>query len=181
VTEFWYFLLPFGPEPSVFSSFVEKRKIRIYKTIIFPVILYGCETWSLIIKEEHRLRVFENRMLRRIFGPRRDDVTGGRRKLHNEELHGLYSSTSIIRIIKSRRMRWAGNVSQMGGKRYVYRLFVGKPEEKRSLGRPRRRWVDNITMDLGEAGWGDVDWIGLVQDSKMWRALVNLVLNLLAP
>jgi hypothetical protein len=92
-------------------------KIRIYKTIIFPVVLYGCETWSLTLREEHRLRVFENRELRRIFGPKRDEVTGEWRKLHNEELRDLYSSPSIIRIIKLRRMSWAGHIAQMGEKR----------------------------------------------------------------
>jgi hypothetical protein len=133
------------------------------------------------LREEHRLRVFENRVLRRIFGPKRDEVTGEWRKLHNEELRDLYSSPSIIKIIKSRRMRWAGHVAQMGEKRNAYRLFVGKPEGKRLLGRPRRRWVDNITMDLGEVGWGDVDWIGLAKDRNRWRALVNSVLNLRVP
>jgi hypothetical protein len=104
-------------------------------------------------------------VLRRIFGPKRDEVTGEWRKLHNEELRDLYSSPSIIRIIKSRRMRWAGHVARMGEKRnaYRYRLWVGKPEGKRPLGRPRRRWVDNIRMDLLEVGLGDVDWIGLAQ------------------
>jgi hypothetical protein len=96
----------------------------------------------------HKLRVFEYRVLRRIFGPKRDEVTRGWRKLHNEELHNLYSSPSIIRIINSMKMRWAGHVTRMGEKRNVYRLLVGKPEEKRSLGRPRRRWIDNIKMDL---------------------------------
>jgi hypothetical protein len=94
--------------------------------------------------------VFENKVLRRIFGPKRDGVMGGWRKLYNEELHNLYSSPSIIRIIKSRRMRWAGHVAWMGEKRNVYRLLVGKPEGKRPLGRPRRRWIDNIKMDLSE-------------------------------
>jgi hypothetical protein len=89
-------------------------KVRIYKIIILPVILYGCETWSLTVREEHKLRVFENRVRRRIFGPKRDGVTGGWRKLHNEELHNLYISPSIIRIIKSRRMKWAGHVARMG-------------------------------------------------------------------
>jgi hypothetical protein len=112
------------------------------------VVVYGCETWSLSLREGHRLNVFENRVLRRIFGQKRDEVTGGWRKLHNEELHNLYSSPSIIRMIKSRRMRWAGNVARMGAKRNPYRILVGKPEGKIPLGRPRRRWVDNITMDL---------------------------------
>jgi hypothetical protein len=89
-------------------------KIRIYRTIILPVVLYGCETWSLTLREEHKLRAFENRVLRRIFGPKRYEVTGEWRKLHNEELHDLYSPPSIIRIIKSRRMRWAGHVARMG-------------------------------------------------------------------
>jgi hypothetical protein len=105
--------------------------------------------------------VFENRVLRRIFGPKVDEVTGEWRKLHNEELRDLYSSSSIIRIIKSRRMRWAGHVARMGRRGRHIRLLVGKPEEKRPLGRPRRRWVDNSRIDLGEVGWGDVDWIGL--------------------
>jgi hypothetical protein len=105
--------------------------------------------------------VFENKVLRRIFGPRRDEVTGEWRKLHNEELHDLYSSSSIIRIVKARRMRWAGHVAQMGEKRNTYRSLVGKPEGRRPLGRPRRRWVGNTRMDLVEVGWDDVDWIGL--------------------
>jgi hypothetical protein len=98
------------------------------------VVLYGCETWSLTVREEHKLRVFENRVSRRIFVPKRDGVTGGWRKLHNEELHNLYSSPSIIIIMKSRRMRWAGQVARMGETRNVYRLLVGKPEGKRPLG-----------------------------------------------
>jgi hypothetical protein len=109
---------------------------------------------SLTLREEHRLRVFGNRVLRRIFGTKRDEVTGEWRKLHNEELRDLYSSPSIIRIIKSRRMRWATHVARMGEKRNAYRLLVGKPEGKRPLGRPRSRWADNIRMDLGEVGWG---------------------------
>jgi hypothetical protein len=150
-------------------------KTRIYKTTILPVVLYGCETWSLTVQEEHKLRVFENRVLR-IFGPKRDRVTGGWRKLHNEELHNLYSSPSIIRIITSRWMRWAGHVARMGGKRNVYRLLVGKPEGKRPLGRPRRRW-----MDVLEIGLNVVDRIGLAQDRYRWRALVNSVMNLRIP
>jgi hypothetical protein len=108
-------------------------------------ILYGCETWSLTLREEHRLRVFENRVLR-ICGPKKDEVTRCWRKLHNEELHNLYSSPSIIRMIKSRRMRWTEHVARMGEKRNAYRILVGKPEEKRPLGRPRHRWMDNVKM-----------------------------------
>jgi hypothetical protein len=119
--------------------------------------------------------------MRRIFGPKKDEVTVEWRKLHNEKLRDLYSSPSIIGIIKLRRMRWAGHVARMGEKRNAYRLFVGKPEGKRPLGRPRRRWVVNIRMDLGEVGWSDVDWIGLAQDRNRWRDLVNSVLNLLVP
>jgi hypothetical protein len=123
-------------------------KIKIYKTIILFVVLYGCDTWSLTLREEHRLRVFENRVLRRIFGPKRDEVTGDWRKLHNEQLRNLYSSPNIIRMIKSRWMRLAGHVARMGEKRNAYRILVGKPEGKRSLGRPRCRWVDNIKTYL---------------------------------
>jgi hypothetical protein len=115
-------------------------KVKRYKTIILPVVLYGCETWSVILREEHRLRVYENRVLREIFGPKKDEVTGEWRKLHDGELHNLCSSQHIIRQIKSRRMRWAGHVARMGGWRNVYRVLVGNPEGKRSLGRPRRRW-----------------------------------------
>jgi hypothetical protein len=123
-------------------------KIKIYKTIILPVVLYECETLSLTLREEHRLKVFENRVLRRIFGPKRDEVTDGCRKVHNEELHGLYSSPSIARVIKAGRMRWAGHVARMGEVRGAYNILVGRPEGKRSIGRPRRRWEDNIKMDL---------------------------------
>jgi hypothetical protein len=122
--------------------------------------------------------VFENRVLRRIFGPMRNEVTGEWRKLNNEELRDLYSLPSIIRIIKSKRMIWAGHVARMGEKRNAYRLLVTKPEGKRPLGRPKRRWVDNIIMDLGEVGWGGVYCIGLAQDRNRWRALVNSELNL---
>jgi hypothetical protein len=105
-------------------------KIRIYKAIILPVVLYGCETWSLTLREEHRLRVFENRALRRIFGSKRDEVTGEWRKLHNEELRDLYSSPSIIRIIKSRRIRFTGHVARMGEKRNAYRLLWESQRER---------------------------------------------------
>jgi len=116
------------------------------------------------LREERKLRVFENMVLRRIFGPRRDEVTGEWRRLHNQELNDLYFSPNIVRVIKSRIMRWAGNVARMGEERGVYRFLVGKLEGKRPLERPRRRWVDNIRMDLQEVGYGYVDWIGLAQD-----------------
>jgi hypothetical protein len=145
------------------------------------VVLYGCETWYLTLREEHRLRLFENGVLRRIFGPKRDEVTGGWRKLHNEELHGLYSSPSIIRVIKVGRMRWAGHVARMGEVRGAYNILVGRPEGRRPLGRPRRRWEDKINMDLREIGFGDVDWIYLAQNRDRWRALVNTVINLRVP
>ena len=125
--------------------------------------------------------MFENMVLRRIFGPRRDGVTGEWRRLHNEELNNLYSSPNIVRVIKSRRMRWAGHVARMGEKMGVYRVLVGKPEGKRPLGRPRRRWMDNIRMDLQEVGCGHMDWIGLAQDRDRWRTLVNAVMNLRVP
>jgi hypothetical protein len=120
-------------------------------------------------------------VLRRIFGSNRDEVTVGWTKLHNDEFRDLHSSPSIIRIIKSRRMRWEGHVARMGEKRNAYRLLVGKPEEGRPLGRPRRRWLDNIRMNHVEVGWGDVDWIGLTQNRDRWRFLVNAVINLRIP
>jgi hypothetical protein len=134
-------------------------KVKIYKPTILLVVLYGCETWSLTLREEHRLRVSENRILRRIFGPKRDEVRGEWRKFHGEELHILYSSPDSIRQIKSRRMRWVGQVACMGEEREMYRVLVGKPEGKKPLGRPRRRWEDEIRMDLRDIGWGSVEWI----------------------
>ena len=135
------------------STLLSKNlKIKIYRLIILPVVLYGCETWSLTLLEERKLRVFENRVLRRIVGPRRDEVTGEWRRLHNEEINDLYPSPNIVRVIKSRRMRWAGHVARMGEERGLYRVLVGKPEGRRPLGRPRRRWADNIRMDLQEVG-----------------------------
>jgi hypothetical protein len=125
--------------------------------------------------------LFENRVLRRIFGPKRDEVTGGWRKLHNEEPHGLYSSPSIVRVMKARRMRWAGHVARMGEMRGAYNILVGRPGGRRPLGKPRCRWEDNIKMDLREIGFGDMDWIHLAQDRDRWRALVNTVMNLRVP
>ena len=122
--------------------------------------MYGCETWSLTLKVECRLRVFENRALR-IFEPKRDEVTGEWRELHTEELNDLYFSPNIVRVIKSRRMRWAGHVARMGETRGVYRVLVGKPEGKRPLGRPRHRWEVSIKMDLQKVGYEGMDWIDL--------------------
>jgi len=145
------------------------------------LVLYGCETWSLTLREERKLRVFENMVLRRIFGPRRDEVTGESRRLHNEELNDFYSSPNIVRVIKSRRMRWAGHVERMGEERGVYRVLVGKPEGKRPLRRPRRRWVDNIRTDLQVVGCGYMNWIGLAQNRDRWRTLVSAVMSLRVP
>jgi hypothetical protein len=121
---------------------------------------------------------FENRVLIRIFGPKKDEVTGEWRKLHNEELPILYSSPDIIRQVKSRRMRWAGHVARIGEERKVYKVLVGKPEGRRPLGRPRCRWEDGVRMDLREIGLGGVDWIRLAQDRDRWRAVVSAVMNL---
>ena len=161
------------------SSLLSKNiKINIYRTIILPVVLYGCETWSLTLREERRLRVSENRVLRRIFGPKRDEVTREWRYLHNEELNDLYSSPNIFRVIKSRKMRWAGLVARMGKRKCVYRVLLGKPEGKKPLGRPRNRWEDNMKIDLQEVVCGGMDWIKLAQDRDRWQVLVNAVMNL---
>ena len=119
--------------------------------------------------------MFENMVLRRIFGPRKDEVTGEWRRLHNEELNDLYFSPNIVRVMKSRRMRWAGHVARMGEDRVVYRVLAGKPEGTGP------RWVDNIRMDLQEVGCGYMDWIGLAQDRNRWRTLVSAVMNLRVP
>jgi len=125
--------------------------------------------------------IFENRVLRRIFRPRRDEVTGEWRTLHNEEPNDLYSSPSIVRMITSRRMIWAGHVARMGERRGLYRVFVGKPEGNRPLGRPRRRWKDNIKMGIQEVGCGGMYWVELAQDRDRWPTLVNAVMNLRVP
>ncbi|KAJ4438750.1 hypothetical protein ANN_14701 [Periplaneta americana] len=172
----------YSVEKLLSSSLLSKNlKVRIYKTVILPVLLYGCETWTLTLREEHRFRVFENKVLRKIFGAKRGEVTGEWRKLHNTELHALYSSPDIIRNIKSRRLRWAGHVARMGECRNAYRVLVGRPEGKRPLGRPRRRWEDNIKMDLREVGYDDRDWINLAQDRDRWRAYVRAAMNLRVP
>jgi hypothetical protein len=125
--------------------------------------------------------VFEKRVLRRVFGPKRDEVTGEWRKLHNEKLNDLYSLPNIVRVVKSKRMRWAGHVARMGEERGVHRVLVGKPEGKRPLGRPRCRWEDNIKMVVEEVGGGRGDWMELAQDRDRWRTLVSTVKNLRVP
>jgi len=140
-------LLSFGAEPFVFQVAIQKFKDKIYRTIIFPVVLYGCEAWSLALREERKVRLFENMVLRRIFGPRRDEVSGEWRRLHNEKLNDLYSSPNIVRVVKPRRMRWAGDVARMGEERGVYRVLVGKPEGNNHWG------------DLGVDGWIILGWI----------------------
>ena len=141
------------------SSLSKNLKIKIYRTIILPVVLYGCETWSLTLKEERKLRVFENMVLRRIFGPRRGEVIEKWRRLHNEELNDLYSSPNIVWVIKSRRMRWAGHVARMGEERGVYRVLVGKLEGKSNWG------------DLGVDGWIILGLISRRWDVGVWTGL----------
>jgi len=125
--------------------------------------------------------VFENRVLRRIFWPKRDEVTLVWGKLHNVELNDLYSPPNFVQVMKSRRMRWTGHTSSVGEGRGMYRVLVGKPEGKRPMGRPRHRWEDNIKMDLQEVGCGGMDQIELAQDRHRWQALVNAVMNLPVP
>jgi len=149
----------------------------MYKILMLPVVLYGCGTLLLTLREERRLRVFEKWVLRRTFGPERDEVTGEWRKLHNEELNDLYSSPSIIRVIKSGRIRWVWHVAHMGERRDLHRVFVGKSERKKPLGKPRRRWEGNIKMDLQEVRRRGMDWMELAQDRDKCRALVKAVMN----
>jgi hypothetical protein len=156
-------------------------KIKIYRIIILPVGLYGCETWSLTLRDERMLKVFENRVLRRVFGPKWDEVTAEWRKLHNEELNDLYSLPNMVRVVKGIIMRWAGHVARMGEGRGVHRILVGKPEGRRSLERTRRRWEDNIKRDLQEVGGGCGDWMERAQDMYSWRALVSTVMNFRVP
>ena len=135
-----------------------------------------------MLREEHRLRVFENKVLRKIFEAKKDELTGEWTKLHNSELHALYSSPNIIRNLKSRRLIWTGKVAYIEQSRNAYRVSVGKPEGKRPLGRPRCRWEDNIEMDLRKMGCDAGDWVHLAEDGwDQWRDYVRALLNLQAP
>jgi hypothetical protein len=144
------FCLPF--------SYQKNLKTKIYKTVILTVVLCGHETWSLTLREESRLRVSENRVLRRIFGPK-SEGDGSCRKFHNDELYRLYSSSNVVRVIKSRRMRWTGHVARMGEERGLYRVWAGRPEGRRPLERPSRRWEDNVKLDLSEKGIDGTNWL----------------------
>jgi hypothetical protein len=146
-------------------------KVKIYNTIILAVVLYGCETWSLILRKEHRLRVFENRVLRGMFGPKGDEVTGERRKLHSGELRNLYKSPNIVKQIKAKRMRLAGHVACKGEDRKLCKVLGEKLEGKRPLGKPRSRWEDGIKLNVRKIGWGGVDSSGSGTDQ--WRYLAN--------
>jgi hypothetical protein len=154
----------FGAESFVFQFAIQSIQIKIYRVIILPVVLFVCGTCSLTLREERRLRVFENRVLRRIFAPNRDELTGEWRKLHNEELYDLKSSPIIVWVFKPRRMRRVGHVARMGDRRGEYRVLVGKSKRKRPLRRPRLRWEDNIKMDRQEVRWVGMEWIDLAQN-----------------
>ena len=154
-------------------------KCKVYRTTNLPVVLYGCETWSLTMSEEHRLKVSENRVLRRIFGLKWDKVIRGWKKLNNDGFNNLYSPPNTVRVIKSRRIRWKGHVARMEERRGV-NSFSGEIEGKKPLKRSRLRWEDNIKMDLQEVIWG-MDWSDLAQNCHRWRAVVNAVMNLRVP
>jgi len=163
-----------------FSLISKNTKIKIYRTIILSVVLYGCETWSLTLREERRKRVFEKRVLR-LFGTKRVEVPGEWKKLPNGGLTDMYSSPIVFHVIKLRRMRWAGHVERIGERSGVYRFLVGKSEGKRPLGRAGRRWEDNIKMDIQDVGCGVMDWLELAQDRDRCRLLVNAIKNFRFP
>jgi len=152
-----------------YSLLSKNLKMKIYRTIILPVVVYGCETWSLILREERRLRVFENGVLRRIFGPKRDEITGEWRKLRNEELNYLYSSPNIFQVIKKRRMSWEEHVARMRERRGVYRVLAGKPEGKRPLGRPRLIWRILVRWIFRKwnGAWPGSIWLSTVGHLRM--------------
>jgi hypothetical protein len=152
-------------------------KIKIYKTVILLFVLYGCETWSLTLREKCRLRIFENRVLRRMFGPKREE-DGLWRKLHTDEVHSQYSSLNIVRVNRLRRTRWTGHLAYMGEGRGVQRILVGRPKHKRPLGRHRHRWEDNNKLDLREVGIDGANWIQVAQVRVHWWAFVKMVMIL---
>ena len=168
------------PHASFYTHISACRREEQRSCLLSVCPAWGFRKCSEIVSEciLRMLRVFENRVLRRVFGPKRDEVNREWRKLHNKELSDLYSLPNIVRVVKSRRMRWVGHVACMGEGRGVHRVLVGKPEGKRPLGRPRRRWEDNIKMDLQEVGGSFGDWMELAEDRDRWRALVGTVRNL---
>jgi hypothetical protein len=159
----------------VYGTWRIKTNDELDKLIRHKIFLYGYEAWSLTLREERKLKVFENRVLKRVFGPKRDEVTGERRKLHNEGLNDRYSLPNIVRVVKSRRMRWAGHLARMGEGRVFWWGSL------RPLGRLRRRWEDNIKMDLEEVGGGCGDWMERAQDRDRCRALVSTVMDFQVP
>ena len=167
---------------NVLSSSLLSRNINIkmYRTVMLCAVLYGCETWSLTLREERRLKVLENRVLRRIFGPNRDEVRGEWRKLHNVGLNDLYCWPNIVRVIKW-RMGWVGHVARKGECKRRIQGFGGETWDKEPTWKTWHRWEDNIKTGLKEVGWGGLDWIALAQDRDRWRALVNAVMNLWVP
>jgi len=174
-------LLFIGTESFVFQLAIKKLKIKIYRTIILSVVLHGCETWSLTLREERRLRVFENRALRTVFVSDRDEIKWEWRILHNEELSDVYTLPNIVRVVNSGRMRWAGHVARIGEGRGVQNVMKGKPEENSPLGRPRRRREDNIKMDFQEVRGVCGDCMELAQDRDRWRTLVSTLMNFPVP
>jgi hypothetical protein len=161
-------------------SFRLTSKKLNYTKLYFLSVSYGYETWSLTLRKENRLRLSEDTVLRRMFESKREEDKSCR-KLHNDELHSLHYSPNFVKVIKSRRMRWAGHVARMGEGRNVYRILVGRPEGKKPLRRPKRKWEDNIKMDLREIGIDGVNWIRLAQDWIRWRAFVDIVMKLRVP
>jgi hypothetical protein len=153
----------------------------MYTIIILPLVLYWCETWSLVLEEKRRLRVFENKVLRRIYGPKGDGVRGDRRKLHKEKFNDLYCTPNTFRAIKLRIMGWAELVVRMRKRKGVYRVVVGIPEGQKPIGRPGRRWKDIIKMDFQDVGYGGMEWIDLAQDRDRWQAFLNAVMNFRVP
>jgi hypothetical protein len=174
-------LLVYGAETFVFCFVIKNFKYNVIQKYNFACCFVWVTTWSLTLKQKLRLSMFENRMLRRIFGHKKDEVTGEWRKLYNEELKYLYPSPNIVRVIESSRMRWVVYVARMGERRHVYKVLVGKSEGKRPLGRLRRRWEDNIKVDLQEVGCEGMDWIDVVQNRDRWQALVKAIMKIRPP